>query len=103
MTFHFRLIRRSIYDQVGGIDDALESAEDYDLCLKLSEITNFKHLTKPLYRYRYHDQSLSHEKRLTQIECSRTAVTRALERRGLADRFELDVQILEKFTLRSKR
>lgn len=103
MTFHFRLMRRSVYDQVGGIDDTLESAEDYDLCLKLSEITNFKHLAKPLYRYRYHGQSLSREKRFTQIECSRTAVTRALERRGLSDRFELDVEIREKFTLRSKR
>lgn len=103
MTFHFRLMRRCLYDQVGGIDDALESAEDYDLCLKLSEITNFKHLARPLYRYRYHSQSLSREKRFTQIECSRTAVTRALERRGLADRFELDVDIREKFTLRSKQ
>jgi len=103
MTFHFRLMRRSVYEQVGGIDDMLESAEDYDLCLKLSEITNFKHLAKPLYRYRYHSQSLSRELRFKQIECSRMAVTRALERRGLDDRFELDVEIREKFTLRSKR
>jgi glycosyltransferase involved in cell wall biosynthesis len=103
MTFHFRLMRRSAYDQVDGIDDTLESAEDYDLCLKLSEITSFKHLVRPLYCYRYHGQSLSREKRFKQIECSRTAVARALERRGLADRFELDVEIREKFTLRSKR
>lgn len=103
MTFHFRLMRRSVYDQVGGIDDTLESAEDYDLCLKLSEITNFKHLAKPLYRYRYHGQSLSRQQRFKQIECSRTAVTKALKRRGLANRFELDVEIREKFILRSKR
>ena len=103
MTFHFRLMRRSLYEQVGGIDDTLESAEDYDLCLKLSEITNFKHLAKALYRYRIHGQSLSHQQRFKQIECSRKAVSRALERRGLADRFELDVEIREKFTLRSKR
>jgi glycosyltransferase involved in cell wall biosynthesis len=103
MTFHFRLMRRSVYEQAGGIDDTLESAEDYDLCLKLSEITAFKHLSKPLYRYRRHGQSLSQQQRMKQIECSRTAVTRALERRGLADRFELDVAIREKFTLRSKQ
>ncbi len=103
MTFHFRLMRRSVYDQVGEIDDRLGMAEDYDLCLKLSEITNFKHLARPLYRYRYHGQSLSRQQRFKQIECSRTAVTKALERRGLADRFELDVEIREKFTLRSKR
>jgi glycosyltransferase involved in cell wall biosynthesis len=103
MTFHFRIMRRSVYDQVGGIDDTLEMAEDYDLCLKLSESTSFKHLARPLYRYRFHDQSLSRQQRFKQIECSRTAVTRALERRGMADRFELDVEIREKFTLRSKR
>jgi len=103
MTFHFRLMRRSVYDQVGGIDDTLEVAEDYDLCLKLSEITEFKHLAKPLYRYRFHDQSLSHQQRIKQIECSRAAVNRALERRGLTDRLELHVDIREKFSLRSKR
>jgi GT2 family glycosyltransferase len=103
MTFHFRLMRRSVYDQVGGIDDTLEPAEDYDLCLKLSEITEFKHLAKPLYRYRIHGQNLSQQQRIKQIECSKTAVSKALERRGLADRFELHVEIREKFTLRSKR
>jgi glycosyltransferase involved in cell wall biosynthesis len=103
MTFHFRLMRRSVYDQVGGIDDTLEVAEDYDLCLRLSEITEFKHLAKPLYRYRFHNQSLSHQQRIKQIECSRTAVSNAMERRGLTDRFELHVEIREKFILRSKR
>ena len=44
MTFHFRLIRRSVYDRVGGVDDSLASAEDYDLCLKLSEVTEIYHL-----------------------------------------------------------
>lgn len=103
MTFHFRLMRRRVYDQVGGIDDTLEVAEDYDLCLKLSEITEFKHLAKPLYRYRHHSQSLSHQQRIKQIECSKTAVSKTLERRGLADRLELQVEIREKFILRSKR
>jgi glycosyltransferase involved in cell wall biosynthesis len=103
MTFHFRLMRRSVYDQVGTIDDTLEPAEDYDLCLKLSEITEFKHLAKPLYRYRIHGQNLSQQQRIKQIECSKTAVSKALERRGLADRLELHVEIREKFILRSKR
>ncbi len=103
MTFHFRLMRRCVYDQVGGIDDTLGPAEDYDLCLKLSEITEFKHLAKPLYRYRIHGRNLSQQQRIKQIECSKTAVAKALERRGLADRFELHVEIREKFILRRKR
>ena len=33
MTFHLRLMRRSVYNQVGGIDLAFPCAQDYDLCL----------------------------------------------------------------------
>jgi len=54
MTFHFRLIRRSVYDEVGGVDTSFMAAQDYDLCLKLSEVTEIKHLDKPLYLYRNH-------------------------------------------------
>jgi glycosyltransferase involved in cell wall biosynthesis len=54
MTFHFRLIRRTCYEQVGGIDPSFTTAEDYDLCLKLSEITDFYHLPRSLYFYRRH-------------------------------------------------
>lgn len=52
MTFHFRLIRRSVYDAVGGVDDSFVHGEDYDLCLKLSEVTEVYHIAKPLYYYR---------------------------------------------------
>ena len=68
MTFHFRLIRRSIYVRAGGLDPILPSAEDYDLCLKLAELTEFYHLAKPLYYYRHHAGSASNARRLEQIE-----------------------------------
>jgi len=103
MTFHFRLLRRSVYDQVGGISESIEMAEDYDLCLKLSEVTEFRHLRKPLYQYRTHPESLSRQYRFKQIECAQQAIARALERRGLSDRYEIHVAIREKFTLRRKR
>lgn len=32
MTFHFRLFRRRVFEQVGGVDESLECAVDYDLC-----------------------------------------------------------------------
>ena len=48
MTFHFRLMRRSVYEQVGGIDESFEYAQDYDLCLRLSENTEVRHVDKPL-------------------------------------------------------
>ena len=102
MTFHFRLIRRSVFEQAGGIDDEFQCAEDYDLCLRLSEITEIRRIQKPLYHYRIHPESVSHEMRLEQVQWSREAISRALERRGLSERFEVDLQIREQFRLKRR-
>ena len=102
MTFHFRLIRRSVFEQAGGIDDEFRCAEDYDLCLRLSEITEIRRIQKPLYHYRIHPKSVSHEMRLEQVHWSRAAISRALKRRGLSERFEVDLQIHERFSLKRR-
>jgi glycosyltransferase involved in cell wall biosynthesis len=85
MTFQFRLLRRSLYEQVGGVDPGIPYAEDYDLCLKLSEVTQFYHLREPLYYYRIHSASMSKRHQREQIRDARVAVTHALKRRGLED------------------
>ncbi len=91
MTFHFRLVRRSILDQVKGIDESIEYAEDYDLCLRLSEVTQVQRIRKPLYYYRHHSETISYEKQFNQIRDSQRASARALKRRGLADRLDIEV------------
>ena len=103
MTFHFRLIRRSVFDQVGGIDESFQCAEDYDLCLRVAELTEVRRIPKPLYFYRIHADSISQSMRIDQIHCARDAVNRALDRRGLSDRFELDLQIRGRFSLRRRK
>jgi filamentous hemagglutinin family protein len=104
MTFQFRLMRRSTFIQAGGIDDSILYAEDYDLCLRLSEIAEVRHIQKPLYYYRQHPNTISQQKRLQQILCSRKAITHALQRRGLADRYEIHVELPAGiFTLRRKK
>ncbi len=103
MTFHFRLLRRSVFDAVGGIDGSLDYVEDYDLCLRLSEVTAVHHLQQPLYYYRHHDRNASQEWRLEQVLRSQTVIQRALQRRGLDRQFELQVQMpAGRFRLRRK-
>ena len=98
MTFHFRLFRHELYNQIGGINSEYNRAEDYDFCLRLSEITQFHHLNKPLYYYRKHSQHTV-EQQLAQIQESQSAISQAIHRRGLSDRFELEVDIVSRFFL----
>ena len=102
MIFHFRLIRHSVYEQVGGIDPESGFAEDYDLCLQLSEVTQVKHRQQPLYYYRKHRQSISHQQRSEQIFSSQQAIARALQRRGLSDHYEIHVEIVGRYYLQHK-
>jgi glycosyltransferase involved in cell wall biosynthesis/mannosyltransferase OCH1-like enzyme len=99
LMFQFRLLRREIYELVGGIDTNFRSAEDYDLCLKLSEVTEIYHLQQPLYYYRKHPQSISHIGKQEQIEYSGKAVQNALDRRGLADLYQFNILPTGQFQL----
>jgi glycosyltransferase involved in cell wall biosynthesis len=102
MTFHFRLLRRSIYDRTEGIDDRLMFGFDYDLCLKFSEVTTIEHLPKPLYYHRLHRDSMTARRRLEQIDGMKQAIELALIRRGLDLQYELEVEINSLFRLKPK-
>lgn len=102
MTFHFRLIRRNVFEQVGGFDSNFAYAPDYDLCLKLSEVTTIVHLKRPLYFYRHHNTAISSQKQLKQLEFSHRAVTNAIKRRGLGNNLSLGIELRPKFVLRRK-
>ena len=59
ISFHLRLISRYKYDLVGGYDETFKYAGDYDLCLRLSEVGDVMHISRPLYFYRVHTNSAS--------------------------------------------
>jgi len=99
MVFHLKVIRRDAYDQAGGVTDEFPFAEDYDLILRLSELTGIEQIPDVLYEYRVHEESMSLTRSREQIESSKGAVESALERRGLADDYELDVRISSMFEL----
>lgn len=91
MTFHFRLIRREIYNKIGGIDIEILHVQDYDICLKISEIAEIYHHPQPLYFYRVHSTMISQTQRADLTANAAKAVSNALVRRGLSDRYRLNV------------
>ncbi len=103
MTFHFRLMRRSLYEQVGGITNSLDFVEDYDLCLRLSEVTHIRHIPKPLYYYRVHAGNASSQLNLEQTLRTHTILKQALKRRGMATTYAIDLDLATgRFTLRRR-
>jgi glycosyltransferase involved in cell wall biosynthesis len=99
MTLAFRLVRKDVYRASGGIDPMLPAAPDYDLCLKLSEVTTFRRIDESLYLYRVHPDMLSKSRRAEQLLASRVAVERAIVRRGLDATYRLDVDAAGQFRL----
>ena len=99
LTFHFRLYRRRAFEAAGGWDVGYERAQDYDLCLRLSEVAPVAHLPRPLYDYRVHARSVSHTAKPRQVADALRAVNAALSRRGEAGRFRVVADARGKFRL----
>ncbi|MBD2679248.1 MULTISPECIES: glycosyltransferase [Nostoc] len=102
MIFHFRLMRRRVYEEVGGIREAFDGIVDYDLCLRLSEITEICHLNQPLYYYRRHPNNITSTQQLEVALLSQRAIQEALVRRGLSDRYQLRVEVQARYFIDQK-
>jgi len=89
MTFHFRLFRKACYDKIEPLDTNLCVASDYEISLKLAEITLFQHLPLPLYYYRIYPESLSQRNYTEQSEVALQLMRDAIKRRGLKVRVDL--------------
>ena len=55
------LHRRHVYERLGGYDEGLFLAEDYDFWMRASLEFRLEPLHEPLYYYRVHERSLSAE------------------------------------------
>lgn len=82
--FPMRFYRKSVVEQVGGYSDELTSAVDYDLALKLDEITKIHRIKDPItYHYRQHGFQVSTRSRPEQDKNAKKALQDALERRKI--------------------
>ena len=99
MTFHFRLIRKSTYREVGGFDPNFDRIEDYELCMRLSEMTEIGKIDEFLYQYRFHPDSLKSTAKLEVILLAQKVSELALERRGLSNTYRLKVEYNPRLSL----
>jgi glycosyltransferase involved in cell wall biosynthesis len=51
------MMRRDVFDQVGGYREGLNLSEDYDLWCRISEVARLGNVDRALSRYRVHPQS----------------------------------------------
>lgn len=76
------MVRREIWEGVGGFRDAFLTSHDYDLWLRIAEVTEMANLQTPLFRYRFHSSSISRTKRALQFAEKNLALSLARNRRS---------------------
>lgn len=81
------MYRTESVNQVGGYRKEYETAEDYDLWLRLSEVGEFANINKPLLKYRYLNSSISASNQQKQKNLTMKACNEAWRRRGIEGQF----------------
>lgn len=89
IVHHFRMFRARDWYRTSGFATDITNAVDYDMYLKLAEVTDMVHIPEQLYQYRKLKTSTSQAEHATQRANHRLAVQRALDRRGLGGHWKL--------------
>lgn len=90
IVHHFRLFRSIYWHRTPGFHREIKNAVDYDMYLKMSEVTNFSHVKTVLYRYRIHGDNTSVLDGQLQSENHLRVVREALARRRLSWEHRVD-------------
>lgn len=62
------LVRKTVYDGVGGFEESYRSAQDHDMLIRIAEVTRFAYLPDYLWYYRRHGNSISSTQQATRWE-----------------------------------
>ena len=89
IVHHFRLFRARDWNRTSGFATDMRNAVDYDMFLKLAEVTQIVHIPEQLYQYRKHDASTSQARHAIQRANHRLAVQRSMDRQGLSADWEM--------------
>ena len=80
LTTSVAVVRRSSFDAVGGFDENLSPAEEYDLWLRLAGAGQVEHVAQALVWYRLHDGNVSRN-----LEALRACERDTLEKHGMSN------------------
>ena len=58
------LVRKSVFDKAGFLDESLRSAQDHDMAIRVAEVAPVGYINEVLWAYRRHDASISHTRTL---------------------------------------
>lgn len=75
------LVRRSVFESVGGYDESLATMADWDLLIRLRRVTEFAHVPRRLVAYRRYAGSMSRSVTMLERE-SRIVLDKAFGERG---------------------
>jgi glycosyltransferase involved in cell wall biosynthesis len=64
---HLKVIRRELYQDLGGCDAAFSGVQDLELALRIGQDHKLFYLAQPLYRHRTHNRSVTQADKTTQL------------------------------------
>jgi glycosyltransferase involved in cell wall biosynthesis len=87
------VVRRSLLEQVGGFDESLTFAEDWDLWLRLAELCEVDFVPEPLVAIRLHEASMQHRQAPHRQKLQLLQRLRVLDRWYLQDKLPPAVRV----------
>ena len=90
---HLTAVRRDLMQRAGGFRSPFDSAQDYDLFFRVTELTSqIHHIPRVLYHWRRSESSsaISVRQKPEQLDASRRAIEDHLKRRGEAAHVAVD-------------
>ena len=90
IVHHFRMFRARDWWRTTGFATDIKNAVDFDMFLKMSEVTEMKHVREWSYVYRIHEKSTSVSESDIQIRNHFISIQRSLDRRDLSDRWSVE-------------
>lgn len=84
-TSHLKLIKRDSFLKTGLFSSQYDSAQDYDIALKISEHAQFGFVNEFLYKHRIHENQTTNVAMKQQVHLAEQSKQEAIERRALCE------------------